>query len=175
MRWFTGKERDAETASSATQANDYFGARYYSSSQGRFTSPDWSAKPQPVPYANLSDPQTLNLYAYVRNNPLSVVDLDGHDSCSGPNAAQCRAIRDALSKGGSIQSGKPAFGQAKGSSNTITVTLNSRRANIPGGQLLHDVGVNHDWISTPKRRFSGNGHCAWRAAIRLPGSGDASR
>jgi hypothetical protein len=33
---FTGKERDAETASSATQGDDYFGARYYSSSQGRF-------------------------------------------------------------------------------------------------------------------------------------------
>jgi hypothetical protein len=32
---FTAKERDAETASSATQALDYFGARYFSSSQGR--------------------------------------------------------------------------------------------------------------------------------------------
>jgi hypothetical protein len=31
-----------------------------------------------VPYANLEDPQTLNLYGYVRNNPLSKADLDGH-------------------------------------------------------------------------------------------------
>ena len=69
---FTGKERDAETGL------DYFGARYFSSAQGRFTSPDWSANPQPVPYANLRDPQTLNLYAYVRNNPLSRNDPDGH-------------------------------------------------------------------------------------------------
>jgi RHS repeat-associated protein len=69
---FTGKERDAETGL------DYFGARYFSSSQGRFTTPDWSTMPQPVPYANLDDPQTLNLYAYVRNNPLSRRDLDGH-------------------------------------------------------------------------------------------------
>lgn len=69
---FTGKERDAESG------NDYFGARYYSSSMGRFMSPDWSAKAEPVPYAKLDDPQSLNLYAYVGNNPLTQVDADGH-------------------------------------------------------------------------------------------------
>ncbi len=69
---FTGKERDAETGL------DYFLARYYSGAQGRFTSPDWSERPQPVPYADFEDPQTLNLYAYVRNNPLLMADEDGH-------------------------------------------------------------------------------------------------
>jgi RHS repeat-associated protein len=69
---FTGKERDSETGL------DYFGARYFSSAQGRWTSPDWSPNPQPVPYADLTDPQTLNLYAYVRNNPLSIRDFSGH-------------------------------------------------------------------------------------------------
>jgi len=59
---FTGKERDTESG------NDYFGARYYSSAMGRFMSPDWSAKVEPVPYSKLDDPQTLNLYAYVTNN-----------------------------------------------------------------------------------------------------------
>jgi hypothetical protein len=49
---------------------------------GRWLSPDWSAKEEPVPYAKLDDPQTLNLYVYVRNNPLSNVDADGH-ACSG--------------------------------------------------------------------------------------------
>lgn len=68
----TGKERDTESG------NDYFGARYYSSSMGRFLSPDWSAKVQPVPYAKLDNPQSLNLYSYVGNNPLSRRDLDGH-------------------------------------------------------------------------------------------------
>jgi RHS repeat-associated protein len=52
---------------------DYFGARYFSAAQGRFTTPDWSPTPQPIPYAELTDPQTLNLYSYVRNNPLSRV------------------------------------------------------------------------------------------------------
>jgi RHS repeat-associated protein len=39
---FTGKERDTESG------NDYFGARYYASTMGRFMSPDWSAKAEPA-------------------------------------------------------------------------------------------------------------------------------
>ncbi|WP_263377299.1 DUF4329 domain-containing protein [Granulicella paludicola] len=70
---FTGKERDAESGL------DYFGARYYGSSMGRWMSPDWAAKAEPVPYAKLGDPQSLNLYQYVGNNPLSRADADGHD------------------------------------------------------------------------------------------------
>jgi len=69
---FTGKLRDNETGL------DYFGARYFSGAQGRFTSADWSTAPQAVPYAKLEDPQTLNLYSYVRNNPLATADADGH-------------------------------------------------------------------------------------------------
>jgi RHS repeat-associated protein len=69
---FTGKERDTESG------NDYFEARYYSSAIGRFMSPDWSAKAEPVPYAKLDNPQSLNLYAYVLNNPLGSADPDGH-------------------------------------------------------------------------------------------------
>ena len=45
---------------------------------GRFLSPDWSAKAEPVPYAKLGNPQTLNLYGYMQNNPLGGVDQDGH-------------------------------------------------------------------------------------------------
>jgi RHS repeat-associated protein len=69
---FTQKERDSYTG------NDYFEARYYSSALGRFNTPDWSAKATPVPYAVFDDPQSLNLYAYVRNNPVIHVDADGH-------------------------------------------------------------------------------------------------
>ncbi len=72
---FTGKERDAESGL------DNFGARY-SSTMGRFMSPDWSEELEAVPYGQLSNPQSLNLYAYARNNPLSLVDPDGHENCS---------------------------------------------------------------------------------------------
>jgi RHS repeat-associated protein len=69
---FTGKERDPESGL------DDFDARYYSSSLGRFVSADWSGTPEPVPYADFIDPQSLNLYTYVRNIPTTMVDLDGH-------------------------------------------------------------------------------------------------
>jgi RHS repeat-associated protein len=74
---FTGKERDAETQL------DYFGARHYSNGLGRWVSADWSPTPVPVPYADFHDPQTLNLYAYVRNIPTMRVDADGHDGGVG--------------------------------------------------------------------------------------------
>ncbi len=70
---FTGKERDSETGF------DYFGARYYGSVAGRFISTDWDSKPVGVPFADLSAPQSLNLYAYAGNNPISRIDSDGHD------------------------------------------------------------------------------------------------
>ncbi len=63
---FTGKERDAETGL------DYFGARYYGSTMGRFTSAD--------PMLNSGqpwNPQSWNRYAYTFNNPLKFVDPSG--------------------------------------------------------------------------------------------------
>jgi RHS repeat-associated protein len=69
---FEGKERDAETG------NDDFGARYYTYRFGRWLSADWSSVPVPVPYANLTNPQTLNLYSMVADDPESFADLDGH-------------------------------------------------------------------------------------------------
>jgi RHS repeat-associated protein len=64
---FTAKDRDAETGL------DYFEARYLSSAQGRFTSPD----PVKVTPERLRDPQQFNLYAYARNNPLRFIDPTG--------------------------------------------------------------------------------------------------
>ena len=72
---FTGKERDAESGL------DYFGARYYGSSMGRFSSPDDGADAVmgvPVPFADLNNPQSLNLYSYVLNNQMASIDANGH-------------------------------------------------------------------------------------------------
>lgn len=73
---FTGKERDQESG------NDNFGARSYSSTIGRFISSDYSDDPDPTPYADYSNPQSLNLYSYVLNDPLVNVDVDDH-TCGG--------------------------------------------------------------------------------------------
>ncbi len=92
---FTAKERDAETGL------DYFLARYYSSGQGRFTSPDEfeggpdelfdfadDAADNPTFYADLTNPQSLNKYQYAYNNPLTLTDPDGHcPICAGAAAA----------------------------------------------------------------------------------------
>jgi RHS repeat-associated protein len=67
---FTGKERDAETGL------DYFGARYYGSKIGRFTTVDPNLNMKRA----LLDPQEWNRYAYGRNNPLRFVDPDGRES-----------------------------------------------------------------------------------------------
>jgi RHS repeat-associated protein len=66
---FTGKERDTESGL------DYFETRYFSSAQGRFTSPDAMIMKKEW----LADPQRWNKYAYVRNNPLRYIDPNGED------------------------------------------------------------------------------------------------
>jgi hypothetical protein len=40
-----------------------------------------------VPYAHLANPQSLNLYAYVMNSPVTTPDLDGHDALDSDGIA----------------------------------------------------------------------------------------
>jgi RHS repeat-associated protein len=61
---YTGHLRDQETG------NDYAGARYYTNARGRWLSVD------PV-RGRLTNPQSLNRYAYVLNDPVNYVDPDG--------------------------------------------------------------------------------------------------
>ncbi|HUZ96501.1 MAG TPA: RHS repeat-associated core domain-containing protein [Edaphobacter sp.] len=71
---YTGKERDAESG------NDYFGARYFGSSMGRFLSPDpfipFNLKKDQF-QAWIANPQHWNKYAYALNNPLKYTDPTG--------------------------------------------------------------------------------------------------
>jgi RHS repeat-associated protein len=85
---FTGNERDSESGL------DNFGARYHSSSMGRFMSPDSPA------FAHLSQPQAWNLYAYTDNNPTSLLDPDGHDVACGNNPGQLVTDANKATKGG---------------------------------------------------------------------------
>jgi RHS repeat-associated protein len=80
--FFTGKERDSETGL------DNLVHRYYASGMGRMMSPD----PVFISAARLADPQSLNLYAYVGNNPLSMTDPDGLDfylACQTSDRSGC--------------------------------------------------------------------------------------
>lgn len=61
---FTGKELDTDIGLY------YYGVRYYNPAIGRFVSMDpWEG--------DIKDPQTLNKYSYVMNNPLKYVDPTG--------------------------------------------------------------------------------------------------
>ena len=64
LQKFTGKARDPETGL------DYSLARYMSAAQGRFTGAD------PI-FGDRNDPQSWNMFAYARNNPLLYTDPDG--------------------------------------------------------------------------------------------------
>ncbi len=151
---FTGRERDAETGL------DYFGARYFSGAQGRWTIPDWSQKPQPVPYATLGDPQTLNLYVYVRNNPLRSFDADGHYevySSGCGDDAKCQKKynkvvsrvekarqKDLKSKDANVRAGAASFG-AQGEANGVHVGLKANQGNIKGSvKSLSSTPFNPD-------------------------------
>lgn len=67
---FTGQEQDSETGLYN------YNARFYYPYIGRFVSPD-TIVPNPV------NPQSLNRYAYVLNNPLRYTDPTGHETEGG--------------------------------------------------------------------------------------------
>jgi RHS repeat-associated protein len=86
-----------DTGRSALSESD----RYYTSTMGRWMTPDWSARGEAVPYAVLTNPQSLNLYAYVLDNPETSLDPDGHlngpghdetppNGCGGTNQPACQ-------------------------------------------------------------------------------------
>lgn len=126
---FTSKERDIETGL------DYFLARYYSSTQGRFLSPDEftggpdelfdfadTASSNPTFYADLTNPQSLNKYQYTYNNPLSYTDPDGHcPDCKKAYDFTKQVIKDTL------------LGGAKGVSNELSDSANTINSVLDAG------------------------------------------
>jgi RHS repeat-associated protein len=117
---FTSKERDSETGL------DYFDTRYFSSAQGRFTSPD-----DPLADQHARDPQSWNLYSYVRNNPLKYTDPSGQD-CVYTNE---------LSTNGTVGIERGDFcSQSGGTYYNGTIDVNSLTYNAVAGTLNFDYG-----------------------------------
>jgi len=110
---FTGKEHDSESGL------DNFGARYNSSAMGRFMSPDPLA-------GHTEDPQTLNRYTYVRNNPLSLTDPTGLDfylQCTDEKHNGCTQVQTDPNNNKSQQ-----WVQADQNGNATIITSDSIRA-----------------------------------------------
>jgi RHS repeat-associated protein len=142
---FTGKERDPESGL------DYFVARYYGSNLGRFMSAD--------PLGGHSeDPQSLNRYAYVRNNPLNFTGptgLDfwfrGGDAC-GKNGVTC-------DKEGFVTDDK---------GNRVLVGNDQLRDQNSGISATFDTSGVH--ITTPQGTFTGQ-FAPGTADTRVEGAG----
>ncbi len=130
----TGKERDAETGL------DYFGARYFSSAQGRMTSPDAYGVDQ-----HPEDPQSWNLYAYGRNNPLRFVDPNGEYVCgSGVTQSMC----DNFQK--SLDAAQDAANKLKGTyGEKSTQYTDAQRAIDVYGKQNIDNGVTVTLVNNP--------------------------
>ncbi|HRJ18126.1 MAG TPA: RHS repeat-associated core domain-containing protein, partial [Bryobacteraceae bacterium] len=159
---FTGKDRDAETGL------DYFGARYLSAAQGRFTSAD--------PLLNSGrpwEPQSWNRYAYALNNPLKYVDPDGLwewapgdcDNQCQENRERFRAavelIRQAAKKDSSLNAVVKAIGK-ENEKTGLGVTFGSLEGNVGAaynpqtGMMTVDFGRNDaTFASRPDLERSG--------------------
>jgi RHS repeat-associated protein len=155
MGIYAGKERDTESGL------DDFDARYYSSNLGRFMSSDWSAIPAAVPYADFRDPQSINLYTYVRNNPISRIDSDGHGTID--------LTQWSWSKVGSF-----AVGYGKGAVNLAISVLNTSPPGIVANMLAGGkpgAGVIPQLQPSNQAEANGMVGATIGAAIAIPAAG----
>ena len=149
---------------------------------GRFLSPDWSAKIEPVPYSKLDDPQSLNLYVYVGNNPLIQVDADGHvplsmggfedcserGDCDGGGQNWSQTVQNQESRysadlaSGLIQLGSSGKAQQQ--------SVQSLAAQLPYMHLsksgLKFIAANEGWSATAYPDTSGNPTIGYGHLIR---------
>lgn len=147
---FTGKERDAETN------NDNFGARYFSSTYGRFLSPDPANAG-----ADPTNPQSWNMYSYVLNNPLVYTDPTGL-YCSDQNGNEM--VDD---QGNPISTDPQSCANANGQwitvdgqpNQTNTVTVNAGPDPVSAAALiLIPIPTTLSAPSNPMKTCTSNAH-----------------
>jgi RHS repeat-associated protein len=118
--FFTGKQTDPESGL------DYFGARFDANRFYRFLTPD----PGGLSAVDPSDPQTWNMYAYVRNNPTTKTDPTGlYTVACSSDAKQCekdqenfekQRQKDLESKDVEVQNAAKAWGNFGDTGVTVT-------------------------------------------------------
>jgi RHS repeat-associated protein len=133
---FTGKERDGETV------YDYFGARFFTGAQGRFTSPD-----PLMASAKARNPQTWNRYSYAHNNPLRFTDPTGLYTCEGTKE-QCEAFEKTRltvlkSKDSDARRAAGGYGSAK-DNNGVYVRFADNLNDRGGTVSRRDTGLEVD-------------------------------
>ncbi len=153
---FTGKERDGESGL------DFMEARYYGSSMGRFMSPD------PLG-GHYEDPQTLNRYSYVRNNPLNLSDPTGLDF-----NLQCTQTKDNAStcQGGVVGTTTTTTDANGNTTSTFTPTVvTSASLQDPNSGNTATVNQNGVQITTGGQAYQGQ-FISNTPAADIQGSGE---
>jgi RHS repeat-associated protein len=151
---YTDKEHDGESG------NDFFLARYYSSTAGRFVSPDpLGGHPE--------NPQTLNKYAYVTNAPLTLTDPTGLDSalaCGDGDAPCGERFLGFNPADGSVLQANVQLESADATADPILVGNNGVDTNNPGGQT-YTASANGSGLF-----FSNDGGKTSAMGIFVPGT-----
>ena len=142
---FTGTyERDLETEL------DYAQARYYASAHGRFTSAD-SVAGSPL------NPQTLNLYTYVGNNPLKFIDPTGH---SRQNPQQPGQELNITCVGNGCTPGSLGI--------TVTVTAPPEQIETTDVQIVTELQIMTG-VAQPIPPSLPSGNIGWAGALSIAG------
>src|SRR5207302_8484350 len=95
-----------------------------------------------IPYADLSNPQTLNLYNYGRNNPTTLADVDGH--CPGDD---CKKVQVTVTTPAPamVENAGPINGRYKSGVGTVaTVTLTDKKGQPMAGVQVKENPVTKD-------------------------------
>ena len=130
-----GEVLDAETGL------DYFGARYFSAAQGRFTTVDPMNHPsesQLGEHGFLAEPQRWNKYAYALNNPLRNIDPDGYETQA---TLDDKAVREAGQTIGDVivGAGKGLWNALASTANLVNNFVNAESQAFTGRDLVATV------------------------------------
>ncbi len=110
----------------------YYGARYYDPQVGRFAAAD-TIVPDP------GNPQGLNWYTYVSNNPVNGADPSGHDPCRDAKGNPTNCPTRPPESGGDREESLPDLPDPV----TVTGSLDTRSAWHPFSWFSHVV----DWAT----------------------------
>ncbi len=144
---YTRKELDPNTGL------EYYGARYYDPSKAsQFTQPD-------SVIADIYNPQSLNRYSYVLNNPYRYVDPTGNGAVSvtvGPTMGFSpfpMVVYPGIGKEGQV--GKVMIYNPATGTRTLYDTKSSGSGSFMGGGIDYSAKITIDFFSNTPEDFSG--------------------
>jgi len=169
-RSFTGQDQNMVTGSAGSGVYDYL-FRKYDPSAGRWLSPDplgWGA-------VGLADPQSLDRYAYVENDPLRSIDPTGLDNCVWDDGTSDDSAADG---GDTAQQCIAAGGTWYVPGPSVDVNGNTNEVDLSGGQFPGSLGLGQYYYGNSGSQGStGSGFtlCPFGTCLNVPNDPNAVR